>query len=104
MPTVTFITPDKRSVVVTNAVGNLMEIAQMNDVPGIEGDCGGVCSCSTCHVYIPGEWRERVGPAGDDEQTTLDFNDYARGNSRLSCQIEMTEDLDGLEVEVAPSD
>ncbi len=103
MPTVTFITPDQNRITIENADANLMEIAQTHAVPGIDGDCGGVCSCSTCHVYIPDEWRARVGPPGEDERTTLDFNDAVRENSRLSCQIEMTEALDGLVVEVAPS-
>lgn len=103
MATVTFITPDKETMVVENASGNLMEIAQINDVPGIDGDCGGVCSCSTCHVYVRPEWRERVGPAGEEENDTLEFNDTTRADSRLSCQIEVTDELDGLVVEVAPS-
>jgi ferredoxin, 2Fe-2S len=102
MPKVTFITQDGSEIVVNDARGNLMEIATDNDVEGITGDCGGVCSCSTCHVYIPEEWQERVGPAGGQELDTLEFNDHRKPNSRLGCQIELSDDLDGLVVEVAP--
>jgi ferredoxin, 2Fe-2S len=104
MPKVTFITQDGSEIVVNDARGNLMEIATDNDVEGITGDCGGVCSCSTCHVYIPEEWQERVGPAEGQELDTLEFNDHRRPNSRLGCQIELSDDLDGLVVEVAPSE
>lgn len=104
MPKITYIQPDGAKVVVENASGNLMEIATHNDVEGITGDCGGVCSCSTCHVYVPPEWQETVGPPSEAETDTLEFNEHRKPNSRLGCQIEMTEDLDGLEVEVAPGD
>jgi len=104
MSKVTFIQPDGEPVVVDNAVGTLMEIAVDQGVEGITGDCGGVCSCSTCHVYIPPEWRGKVGDAGPAELDTLSFNDHQKPNSRLCCQIEMTDSLDGLVVEVAPKE
>ncbi|MEO0795479.1 MAG: 2Fe-2S iron-sulfur cluster-binding protein [Verrucomicrobiota bacterium] len=104
MAKVTFITTEGEKVVVEDAVGSLMEIAQYNDVEGITGDCGGVCSCSTCHVYVPQEWQEKVGPADDLEKDTLEFNEHHKPNSRLCCQIEMADELDGLEVNVAPSE
>ena len=102
MPKVTYIQQNEKKVVADDAVGNLMEIATHNEVEGITGDCGGVCSCSTCHVYIPPEWQDKVGPAEDIEQDTLDFNEHQKPNSRLCCQIEMTKKLDGLEVHIAP--
>jgi 2Fe-2S ferredoxin len=104
MPKVTFIQPNGERVVVDNAAGTLMEIALDHDVDGITGNCGGVCSCSTCHVYIPPEWPSLVGGAGALELETLSFNDHQKPNSRLCCQIEMTEELDGLVVEVAPKE
>jgi 2Fe-2S ferredoxin len=104
MPKVTFIQQDGEQVVIENAAGNLMEIATHNNVDGITGDCGGVCSCSTCHVYIPAEWQEKVGPPDEAERDTLEFNEHAKPNSRLGCQVEMTAELDGLVVEVAPEE
>jgi len=104
MPNVTFITPEQEQITIENAVGNLMEIATFNDVDGIEGACGGVCSCATCHVRIPPEWREKVGPASEAEQGIFDFMEEAGPDSRLGCQIELTEQLDGLVVEIAGED
>lgn len=104
MPKVTFIQQDGQAVVVENAVGTLMEIATDNDVAGIAGDCGGVCSCSTCHVYVSPPWQEKLSAAGELEIDTLDLNDHKKPNSRLCCQIEMADELDGLVVEVAPEE
>jgi ferredoxin, 2Fe-2S len=104
MPKVIFIQPNGERVVVENAAGTLMEIALDHDVEGITGDCGGVCSCSTCHVYIPPEWQSLVGAAEVMELDTLSFNDHKKPNSRLCCQVEMTEALNGLVVEVAPKE
>jgi len=103
MAKVTYITQDGNKVEVDNAEGNLMEIALDNAVEGIDGSCGGVCSCSTCHVYIPEAWKAKVGPGNDDEEAVLSSNEFNTDRSRLGCQIEMNEDLDGLVVEVAPS-
>ncbi len=77
-----------------------MEIARDHEIEGIDGDCGGVCSCSTCHVYVSQPWLEKLGPAGMAETDTLRFDDRQRDNSRLSCQIELTKALDGLEVSI----
>lgn len=79
-----------------------MEVATENDVEGIDGDCGGVCSCSTCHVRVSAEWLARVGKAEGMEADTLAYEDAADESSRLCCQIEMGDELDGLVVEVAP--
>jgi 2Fe-2S ferredoxin len=65
-------------------------------VPGIEGDCGGLCACGTCHVYIPGEFAELCGTADELEQGMLEFAFDVSDSSRLSCQIKVTEALDGL--------
>ncbi len=101
MPKVTFITPENETITIENAEGTLMEIATFNDVDGIEGACGGVCSCATCHVRIPAEWQAKVGPASEAEQGIFDFMEEAGPDSRLGCQIEMREELDGLVVHVA---
>ena len=101
MSQVTFIAPDGEATVVQNGVGNLMEIATENGVAGIEGSCGGVCSCATCHVHVAPEWMERVGPASEIERGMLDFEPNKSARSRLCCQIELTDELSGVRVEVA---
>ena len=83
---------------------SLMEVARLHDIAGLLADCGGACSCATCHVYIDPAWQEAVGPADDIELDMLDMvADVAQPNSRLSCQIALTEALDGLVVTVAPN-
>lgn len=83
---------------------SLMEAARQNGVEGIMGDCGGACSCATCHVYVAEAWLARVGAPDEIEADMLDMvADVAKDNSRLSCQIKMREELDGLELTVAPS-
>jgi 2Fe-2S ferredoxin len=70
---------------------------------GVEAVCGGACSCGTCHVYVDEAWRDRLPPRDDGEEALLDSLDSRRpGASRLSCQIALTPDLDGLSVTVAP--
>jgi 2Fe-2S ferredoxin len=69
-------------------------------VPGIDADCGGACACATCHVYVEPDWVERVGPRNEMEEDMLDFAFDVRENSRLSCQIKITDALDGLTVKV----
>ena len=101
MAKVTFITEAGEEITENDGTGSLMEIARQNDVDGIIGACGGVCSCATCHVRVKPEWLERVGRAGEDEQDLLELEDMADERSRLSCQIEMTDELYGLVVEVA---
>jgi 2Fe-2S ferredoxin len=76
----------------------VMETAIRNAVPGIEAECGGACACSTCHVYVEEEWREKVGAPTPMEEDMLDFAYEVKPNSRLSCQIKVREDLDGLTV------
>jgi ferredoxin, 2Fe-2S len=76
----------------------LMEVAVQNRVPGIDAECGGACACATCHVYVDPQWQEKVGPAERMEEDMLDFAFDVRPNSRLSCQIKITEALDGLVV------
>ena len=68
----------------------------------IEASCGGCCACATCHVYIDEKWKTRVTKLNDDEESMLDLAFDVRDNSRLSCQIELSDELDGLELEIAP--
>ena len=76
----------------------VMETAIRHGIPGIEAECGGACACATCHVYIEEAWREKTGPPSPMEEDMLDFGYDVRANSRLSCQIKVTAELDGLVV------
>ena len=78
----------------------VMENAIRNSVPGIEAECGGACACATCHVYVDEEWAEIVGAPEPMEEDILDFAFDVRPTSRLSCQIKVRSELDGLVVHV----
>ena len=75
-----------------------MQAAKSVSVPGIDADCGGACSCATCHVYVDSVWIDRVGSIGQTEESMLGFTPDRQPNSRLSCQIQLNEQLDGLVV------
>jgi len=79
----------------------LMEILRDNNYD-IEASCGGCCSCATCHVYIDEKWANKLKNMDDDEESMLDQAFDIKNNSRLSCQIDLSEELDGLEIEIAP--
>ncbi len=97
MPKITFIESNGSARTVDADVGaTVMETAIRNDIPGIEAECGGACACATCHVYVAEDWREKVGPPTPMEEDMLDFGYDVRPNSRLSCQIKVTDALDGL--------
>ncbi len=99
MTKVTFIEHNGTQRTVEAVDGNsLMLAAVSNKVPGIDADCGGCCSCGTCHVYVNEEWLGKLKPIEDDEEDMLDMVDDRRANSRLSCQITVGEELDGLVV------
>lgn len=101
MPKVTYIQPDgRRSEVEARLGASVMETAIDNDVEGIVAECGGACSCATCHVYVDPEWLAKLAPPDPQEDGMLDCVLDRRPNSRLSCQIEVREDLDGLVVQV----
>ncbi|MGV9672060.1 2Fe-2S iron-sulfur cluster-binding protein [Gordonia sp. NPDC003504] len=104
MPTITFISPDGTSHDVEAKLGaSAMEAAVKFGVPGIVGECGGGLSCATCHVFVDAVQLERTGPAEDFEEEMLeDAATPATGCSRLSCQIRMTDELDGLVLTIAP--
>ncbi len=99
MPQVTFIEHNGKSHSVAATVGlSLMRAAIDNNVPGIDADCGGSCACATCHVYITPAWQGKLGEQSKMEEDMLDFAAATMPNSRLACQIEITDALDGLVV------
>ena len=75
---------------------SLMQAAVSNGVPGIDADCGGSCSCATCHVYVNEEWLAKAGSIEPLEEAMLNLSSDRKPNSRLSCQISVTEELDGM--------
>ena len=97
MAKITFIQPDGKQETVSADNGmTVMEAAKKNLVAGIEAECGGACACATCHVYIDAAWRAKAGKPEDMEEDMLDFAFDVREESRLSCQIKVTDALDGL--------
>src|ERR1700759_4365692 len=103
MPKITYISASGEPRSVDAQVGStVMETALRNSVPGIEAECGGACACATCHVYVSPDWTEATGKASQMEEDMLDFAFEVRPNSRLSCQIKVTEALDGLIVPPPP--
>ncbi len=101
MAQVTFIqfSGEEATVKVDNGT-SVMRAAVDNLVPGIDADCGGECSCATCHVLITDAWVEKVGQPGEQENAMLDLNPDRETNSRLSCQIEMSDELNGIIVKL----
>ena len=97
MAKITFIQPDgtQQTVVAENGM-TVMETAKKNLIAGIEAECGGACACATCHVYVDAAWRPKAGKPEDMEEDMLDFAFDVREESRLSCQIKVTDALDGL--------
>ncbi|MDP6565761.1 MAG: 2Fe-2S iron-sulfur cluster-binding protein [Alphaproteobacteria bacterium] len=101
MPTVTFIQHDGAERVVELKTGQtLMDGAIKHEIAGIVADCGGLCACSTCHVYVEADWLAACGGRDELEDGMLDFAIEARDSSRLSCQIVVDDSLDGLVVRV----
>ena len=97
MVKITFIEFDKTEHTIDADQGmSLMEVALQNGVPGIDADCGGACACATCHVYVDKSWVEKTGEAEQMEQDMLDFAFDVTEQSRLSCQVKVTDDLDGI--------
>lgn len=97
MAKITFIQPDGKSQSVTAESGmTVMEAAKKNLIAGIEAECGGACACATCHVYVDPEWQAKTGKPESMEEDMLDFAFDVRAESRLSCQIKVTDALDGL--------
>ena len=99
MASITFIDfgGEKRTVEGKNGQ-SVMEAAVGNGVPGIDADCGGACACATCHVYVNEEFLGKLQPQDDMEISMLEFAENVKPNSRLACQIKVSDDLDGLTV------
>ena len=97
MPRITFVQPDGALQIVEGNIGqSVMEVATGNLIPGIVGECGGGCSCATCHLYIDEVWLARLQPADEMELGMLEGAVEPKSNSRLSCQIKVAAELDGL--------
>ena len=104
MPRIVYIEPEGEHVEVDVEEGySVMEGAIMNGVEGIEAECGGACSCATCHCYVKEDWWDKLPEMDVIEDSMLEAATERRENSRLTCQIPVTEELDGLVLEVAPS-
>ena len=101
MPKITYITSDNKihNIDVDNGL-TVMEGAVQNDIPGIDADCGGGMACATCHVYINEEWLDKLPTKEDGEEDMLDMAFEPKKNSRLSCQIIISDELDGLTVNI----
>ena len=88
---------NEHEIEVSNGL-TVMEGAIKNKIPGIDAHCGGACACATCHVYVDNKWIEKLSPKDDSEEDMLDFAFEVKSNSRLSCQITVSDELDGLVV------
>ena len=86
---------NEHEIEVSNGL-TVMEGAIKNKIPGIDADCGGACACATCHVYVDNKWIEKLSPKDDSEEDMLDFAFEVKSNSRLSCQITVSDEIDGL--------
>jgi 2Fe-2S ferredoxin len=99
MPKITYIEISGKSQTIDVANGlSVMEGAVQNDIPGIDADCGGGMACATCHVYVKEEWFNKLPKKEDGEEDMLDMAYETKKNSRLSCQLIVTDELDGLTV------
>ena len=103
MPKIVYIEADGTRKELEVELGyTVMEGATMNGVEGVEAECGGACSCATCHVYVDESWALKIPAMDGMEDSMLDAAVDRKDNSRLTCQIQVTEELDGLIVKVAP--
>ena len=104
MAKITYIEFDGEEHVVDVRTGlSVMEGAVKNNIPGIDADCGGACACATCHCYVDPEWLDKTGKRSAMEESMLDFAENVEPNSRLSCQIRVSDALDGLIVRLPES-
>ena len=101
MPKITFVAFDGTKYEVEAKDGStVMEAAVKNGVPGIEAECGGACACATCHVYVDEAWNGKTGEPDAMEEDMLDFAQDANETSRLSCQIKLSDELDGITIKI----
>ena len=105
MPKVIYITTDETRHEVEVETGySIMEGAINNNIDGIVAECGGACACATCHSYVDTAWTDKIPAMDDMEDSMLDAAFERKDNSRLTCQIEMTDDLDGIVIHVADNE
>jgi 2Fe-2S ferredoxin len=101
VPRIIFETAEGQRIEVDGRVGeSVMLAALVGMVPGIEAECGGACSCGTCHVHVDRAWTATVGPPGELEAGMLEMVDNASDDSRLCCQVKIRDEIDGLVVKV----
>jgi len=99
MPSITLIEFNGKDHTIAAETGkSLMQNALDNAIPGIDADCGGACACGTCHCFVQGEWEEATGEPDPMEEAMLGMRPDRDENSRLSCQIQVTDSMDGLVV------
>ncbi len=104
MPKIKYIEPNGVEHVVELQPGqSVMQGAVWNGIPGIVAECGGSCACGTCRVYVDESWREKTGQASDMEDATMEIREDSRPGKRLSCQLTVTAELDGLVVRIPES-
>lgn len=103
MPNITYVESNgtEHTVDVEESM-NLMEGSTINLLPGIEGMCGGICSCCTCHVYIEPQWAAKCNPMSEGEKHLLEGSKYLKESSRLGCQVIVTHEMDGMRVHLPP--
>ena len=101
MAIITFIDSNQEKISVEGKSGSVMQLALNNNIKGIDGDCGGVCSCATCHVYVSPDYFDKIGAPDEIEKDMLEFDDLTTAYSRLSCQLPVNEVLDGVVLKVA---
>jgi len=105
MPTINVTTRNGETRAVEATLGNsIMENLRDGGIDEILALCGGCLSCATCHVFVDDQWLDRLPAISEDEDDLLDSSDARQANSRLSCQLPLTEELDGIKVRVAPED
>ncbi len=101
MPKITYITSDAKNYTIDVDNGlTVMEGAVQNDIPGIDADCGGGMACATCHVYVTEDWFDKLPKKEDGEEDMIDMAFEPKSNSRLSCQLIVSDELDGLVVNI----
>ena len=101
MPKITYIPADEKKYEIDIQNGlTVMEGAVQNDIPGIDADCGGGMACATCHVYVTEDWFDRLPKKEDGEEDMLDMAFEQKKNSRLSCQLIVSDEIDGLVVNI----
>lgn len=105
MPKLVVVTRDGNEKTVEGDVGlSVMEVIRENGFDELLALCGGCCSCATCHVHVDEDWLGNLPKMSEDENDLLESSDHRNGQSRLSCQIPFTQELDGLRVTIAPED